>query len=245
MGDRGVYKTRVSIAVDLLSRLLREHIVDRSLAAEMLRAAYEEHGLSPIMGASTPPDIYDKELATLYVVARYGLGLDEEEPRWFQALFSREIAYEEAAKLIEGGAPREEIERVLGGRLDENQVARILRVVTTKILLGYADEEELFRLLRRIPEVLPEYAQVARKYARFYIALRLAEAIATRRVRDRITKEAEKQALAARIGLEKIIPDDKYIALIAQRLFHQPKGRLSKILKLEEHGRASPSQGAA
>jgi hypothetical protein len=234
--ERGVYKTRVSVAIDVLSRLLREHIVDRGLAADILRVAYEEAGLSPIMGASTPPDIYDKELATLYVVARYGLGLDQEEPEWFNTLFYRELAYEEAARrLLEGRVEKAELERLLGG-LDENQVARMLRVVTTKILLGYAGEDELIRLLRRIPEALPDYAKVARKYARFYIALRVAEAIATRRVRSRIEKEALKQALAARIGLEKVIPDDKYIAIIAQRLFHQPRGRLAKILKLGEGG---------
>ncbi len=231
--SKSAYRTRISAAIDILSRLVREHVVDRELAAETLRAVYEEMGLSPIMGAATPPDIYDKELATLYVVARYGLGLDVEEPSWFKALFYKELAYEEAARLIMEGAPREKIEEVLGG-LDENQLARMLRVVTTKILLGYADEDELIRLLRRIPEVLPDYAKVARKYARFYIALRVAEAIATSRVRNRIAKEALKQALAARIGLEKVIPDDEYIAIIAQRLFHMPKKRLSRILKLEE-----------
>ncbi len=230
--ERGVYRTRVSAAIDVLSRLLREHIVDRGIAAELLKTVYEERGLSPIMGASTPPDIYDKELATLYVVARYGLGLDQEEPEWFQALFHREIAYEEAAKLILSGAPREQIEKTLG-ELNENQIARMLRVATMKVLLGYSSEDELIRLLRAIPKTLPDYSQVARKFARFYIALRVAEAIATRRVRDRIAKEAEKQALAARIGLEKIIPDDKYIAIIAQKLFHLPRGRLSKMLKLE------------
>ncbi len=230
---RGVHKTRVSAALDALSRLLREHIVDRVLAAETLRSVYDRAGITPIMGAAVPPDIYDKELATLYVVARYGLGLDAEEPSWFKALFYRELAYEEAARLILEGAPRERIEEVLG-ELNENQLARVLRVVTTKILLGYGEEDELIRLLKRIPEVLPDYAKVARKYARFYIALRVAEAIATSQVRNRIAKEALKQALAARIGLEKVIPDDEYIALIAQRLFHLPRKRLSRILKLEE-----------
>ena len=242
MGEqRGVYKTRITAAIDILSRLLKEHIVDRSLAADILKTVYEERGLSPIMGASTPPDIYDKELATLYVVARYGLGLDQEEPEWFQTLFYREIAYEEAAKLILSGAPRDQVEKALG-ELNENQVARMLRVATVKVLLGYSSEDELFRLLRAIPRVLPDYSQVARKFARFYIALRVAEAIATRRVRDRIAKEAEKQALAARIGLEKIIPDDKYIAIIAQRLFHLPRGRLSRMLKLEQEERSAPSR---
>ncbi|AEM38941.1 protein of unknown function DUF2192 [Pyrolobus fumarii 1A] len=240
---RGVHKVRVSAAIDILSRLLREHIVDRGTAAETLKAVYDRIGILPIMGAATPPDIYDKELATLYVVARYGLGLDEEEPNWFRALFYKELAYEEAARrIMEGVESREEIEKILGESLDENQVARILRVIATKVLLGYASENELIQLLRKIPEVLPEYEKVARKYARFYIALRVAEAIATSEVKNRIAKEALKQAMAARIGLEKIIPDDEYIALIAHRLFHIPKKRLAKILKLEEEKKASTAQ---
>ncbi len=233
--NRSVYKTRIAAATEILSRLLREHIVDRSLAADILRAVYEERGLKPIMGAATPPDIYDKELATLYVVAKYGLGLDEEEPRWFASLFNRELVFEEAAKLIASRrASRQELEKLLGQSLDENLLARILRVVTTKVLLGYASEDDLITLLRAIPETLPDFAKVARKYARFYIALRVAEAIATSEVRDRISKEALKQALAARIGLEKVIPDDRYIAIIAHKLFNIPRGRLARILKLEE-----------
>ncbi len=238
-GSRNVYKTRVTAAIDILSRLLREHIVDREMAAHLLRTVYEERGLKPIMGAATPPDIYDKEMATLYVVARYGLGLDSEDPRWFTSLFRKELAFEEAAKLImERRASKQDLEKLLGQSLDENLVARILRVVATKVLLGYADEEELILLLHSIPEVLPDFAKVARKYARFYIALRVAEAIATSEVRDRISKEALKQALAARIGIEKVIPDDKYIAIIAHKLFNIPRGRLSKILKLKEPARS-------
>ena len=85
-----------------------------------------------------------------------------------------------------------------------------------------------------------------RKYTRYYIAARLAQAIAAGIVRSRIAKEAFKQALAAKIGLEKIMPDDEYVEYIASTVFGVPKRRLARILGKAEEApeRQRRSQGA-
>ncbi|MEB3860121.1 MAG: DUF2192 domain-containing protein, partial [Desulfurococcales archaeon] len=71
------------------------------------------------------------------------------------------------------------------------------------------------------------------KYARFYIAFQVASAISRGRVRDRLTKEAVKQALALELQpLKGVIPDDKYIAVIASEVFKIPKRHLLNMLKI-------------
>jgi hypothetical protein len=116
----------------------------------------------------------------------------------------------------------------------------MLRVAATSVVLGFRDEDYMIKLLQKLPKVLPETEKTVRKFARFYIALRLAQAIAGKIVRTRIAKEAFKQALAARIGIEKIMPDDEYVMFIAANVFEVPQSKLRKILTVKEKKSSQP-----
>ena len=83
-------------------------------------------------------------------------------------------------------------------------------------------------------KVFPDMEKTIRKYARFYVAFRTAEAIAKGEIKNKIEKEAFKQSLALRLGLEKIIPDDNYVYIIAREVFKVPDNVLRKILKVKE-----------
>lgn len=232
-----LYASRIEAAMEALSIILRERVADRRRAAKIVEEVYRKHALQPIRGKAWPPDIWDKELATLYVVGKYALALHEESPETFHSVFSVEEVLEEAAQtILDEARSAEERAKIasflLGGTTDSNVVARMFRVITTASLLGFRPEEDVERLLKLTAELLPDHAQTARKYARYYIALKTAEAIALGVVRDRISKEAFKQALAARIGLERVIPDDEYVAFIAKTLYSVPQSRLRRILSL-------------
>ena len=126
---------------------------------------------------------------------------------------------------------RMRVEALLGGKLDDNTVARMLRLKRTEMYFGFVDEESFERLLRALVEAFPEKKKLASKYARFYIAFRIADAIQKGEVRDRITKEAMKQALALRLNyLEETLPDDDYIRKIAGEVFAVPQHLLKMIL---------------
>jgi len=230
-------RNRINAAMEALSRILQEGIADREEAVKVLEEIYRKKAVQPLRGKAWPSDIWDKELATLYVIGKYALMLNEENPEVFHKLFSYEEALEEAALAILEKEP-EEARRIvlflLGGQIDDNTVARLLRVITTKVVTGFEDEDKLIELLKTFPKVFPEQERTVRKYARFYIALRVAQSIATRDIRSRIAKEAFKQALAARIGLPKIMPDDEYIAFIATNVFEVPRKRLTRILGVKE-----------
>lgn len=235
---RDVLKDRISAAMEALSRIIRENVRDRRKAQHIVEEVYRSRALQPIRGKAWPPDIWDKELATLYTVARYALGLDKDYPDIFHSIFSVEEMLEKAGEAILELNDFEQARKLLlfylGGKIDSNTVARLLRVFATEVIFGFRSEREFEELLRRLANVLPEEMQTIRKYARYYIALRLAQAIAARLIKNRIAKEALKQALAARIGFEKILPDDEYVGFIARSVFGVDKRKLGKVLSVKE-----------
>ncbi|MEM0366487.1 MAG: DUF2192 domain-containing protein, partial [Acidilobaceae archaeon] len=77
----------------------------------------------------------------------------------------------------------------------------------------------------------PEKSKTIKNYIKFYIAFKIAEAISNGEVRDRISKEALKHALALEFKLEKRgLPDDSYIRMIAREVFNIPEKILNNIL---------------
>jgi len=208
--------------------------VTRADVVRMLREAYGKERISPLRGASVPEDIYEKELASLYVVGKYGMGLEEVYPQLFDEVFGDEVRYEKAIAALLTEPPetaRAKVQALLG-RLDDNVIARMLRLKFTEVYFGFADEESLVKLIKALVAALPEKERIAVKYARFYIAFKIASAIARGEVRDRITKEALKQASALAFdGLQGVIPDDNYIAKIASEVFGVRPHRLRGILK--------------
>ncbi len=210
-------------------RLSREDVV------RMLRDAYTREGLSPLRGASLPEDIYDKEMASLYVVGKHGMGLENMYPDLFDEIFHNEIKYEKAIAALLTEDPETARVKIgaLLGTLDDNTIARTLRLKFTEVYFGFADEESLVNLIKALIRAFPEKERIAVKYARFYIAFKIASAIYRGDVRNRITKEALKQATALSLdGLQGVIPDDNYIYKIATEVFNVKPSRLRGILKL-------------
>ncbi len=241
-------KRRLGILFDVWEEVIgvweREGGITRERVVEIMREYYEREGVSPIKGASNPPDLYDKELASLYVVGKHAWGLDASHPDLFDTVFGEEVKYEEAIKALLSDEPqraRLKVQAILGRPLDDNTIARMLRLKLTEAYFGFSHHDTFKTLLKRLVEAFPEHRKTASKYARFYIAFRIAEAIQKGEVRDRITKEAMKQALALEFSwLDKVLPDDAYIKKIAEEVFHIPRRILETILpgaKKREKGR--------
>ncbi len=238
---REIQKTRIEAAMDALAVLLkRKNNVNRDSARKIVEEIYRSKKIQPIRGKAWPQDIWDKELATLYVIAKYALMLHEENPDVFYRIFSYEETLEDVIRIVNeknSEEARKFIHFLLGGEIDDNTVARILRLETTKLLLGFSTEDRVIDLMKKLSEALPEHASTVRKYARYFIALRIAQSIAANIVRNRIAKEALKQALAAKIGFEKIMPNDEYIEEIAVNVFNIPKKKITRILALKNNNK--------
>ena len=218
-------------------RLTREDVI------EMLKREYERERISPLRGASLPEDIYDKEMASLYVVGKYGMGLDEQYPDLFDTIFYIENRYDKITEILLTTPPeqaRDKILALVGGNLTDNIIARILRIRFTMVYFGFADEKSLRTVAEALAKAFPDKAKIVSKYVRFYIAFKVASHIYRGMVRDRLTKEALKQGTALTFeGFPGSIPDDNYIRKIASEVFRVPRRVLDKILTRGKRERES------
>ncbi len=208
--------------------------LSRTRVIEILKQEYKKERLSPLRGASMPEDIYDKEMASLYIVGKYGMGLEDQYPDLFDTIFYPEIKYDKIIEIVLTSDPkdaRDKVEALLGGIPDDNTIARILRLRFTQIYYGFADEESLRTLTKALAATFPEKEKVISKYVRFYIAFKIASGIYRGEIRDRLTKEAVKQGTALSFSdFHGSIPDDKYIRKIASEVFRVSKRVLDHVL---------------
>ena len=219
---RQVHAKRVEACIDLISKALRGEIETREEAVRELERLYRVSRIEPIRGWSKI-NLFEKELCTVYVVAKYGLGLEVDEYRdLYERVLWLETRAERAAERIKAGEGVNAMLEELGST-DENTIFRVARLEATAVLLGFKPEEELVLLLNRLSELFPELAQRITGFKRFYVAFKVAQAVAEGAVRTRLEKEAMKQALCIKLGAEKAAPSDEFIREIAL-----------KVLKLEE-----------
>ena len=224
---------------DILNKWERGERLTREDVVAILKREYEREKISPLRGAALPEDIYDKEMASLYVVGKYGMGLDEQYPDLFDSVFYVESRYDKIAEILLSTSPQEARDKILalvGGHLSDNTIARILRIKFTSVYFGFDSEESLKRLAEALAEAFPEKRDIVAKYIRFYIAFKVASEIYRGHVRDRLTKEALKQGTALTFSSFKgTIPDDSYIKRIARGVFGVPQRVLDRVMP--SHGR--------
>lgn len=232
------HKKRVQIAVALLSDLIKQiDELDRAKAVDILKNTYQLRKLEPIRGKSQPPDIYDKEMTTLYVIGKLGLSLHLEYPDLFEKVFFIEETLDSAIEDIMNNnvnEAREKIKKVSSsGVIDSNTIARLLRVPLTKYILGFMTEDGFREILHKVLVTFPEEEKTVRNYARFFIGFKLAESIYKGEIKTRGEKEAYKKALAIRLGFPKSTPGDEYVKAIAESVFNINVKKLSRILRSE------------
>lgn len=233
------HRMRVQTAVAILSEMVKSlNSIDRAKAVELLKKTYQSRRIQPIRGKAQPQDLYDKEMATLYVVGKYGLKLDHEYPELFEKVFYLEQSLEEALMRIINNdyvGAREILKNISPmGIIESNIIARMLRIPLTKYILGFIEEEEFKALLTKTLEAIPEEEKTIKNYVRFYIGLKIAESIYKGEIKTREEKEALKKALAIRLGFPKETPRDDYILAIAKSVYGVPDNILKRVLRVSQ-----------
>jgi hypothetical protein len=233
------YRKRIQVAVKVLSELTKRlEEIDRPAAVEILRKTYTEYKLQPIRGIATPPDIFDKEMATLYVISKYGLKLNEEHPELHAKIFYLEETLESAINNILNGEFHEAREKIKSisptGVIDSNTVARLLRIPLIKLILGFISEGDFQVILHKVREAIPEEEKTVTNYVKFYISLKLAEAIFRGEIKSREVKEAYKKAIAIRLGFPRATPSDNYVFEVARAVFNMSEKKMVSVLNLEK-----------
>jgi len=211
---RRAHARRIEACIDLVSRALKDEVKNREEAVKELERLYRELKIEPIRGWAKI-NLFDKEMCTVYVVAKYGLGLDVNEYKdFYERIFGIELKAERAAERIKAGEGASAIVEELGF-IDENTVFRIARLEATAVLLGFKPEDELVLLLDRLGELFPGLNHKIASFKKFYIAFKIAQGIAEGTVRSRLEKEAMKHALCIKFKAEKAAPSDDFIRELA------------------------------
>jgi len=211
---RRVHARRIEACIDLVSRALKGEIENREEAVKELERLYRALKIEPIRGWAKI-NLFDKEMCTVYVVAKYGLGLDVNEYKdLYERILGIELKAERTAERIKAGEGASAIAEELGF-VDENTVFRIARLEATAVLLGFKPEDGLVLLLDRLSELFPGLNHKIASFKKFYIAFKIAQGIAEGTVRTRLEKEALKHALCIKFKAEKAAPSDDFIRELA------------------------------
>ncbi|BCU67145.1 hypothetical protein HS7_05820 [Sulfolobales archaeon HS-7] len=215
--NKELYKDRVSALVDVMGTVLKQWpSIDRDNVIKILEETYKSKGIRPIRGFRAE-NLYEKEMTSLYLIGKYGLGLAEEHDQLFQLIFYREIKYDEIATALINGNVETGIRDSMN---DSDTLSRALRLIFISTLFSFQDEEALFRVIRELGNnANEEIRHVSRSFARFFTAFKIAEAIAERTVRDKVTAEVLEKAIRIRLGADFFYPKREYIALIAREVF--------------------------
>lgn len=224
------YRLHIDACNEVLSLILAGSISTRAEAVEKLVEAYRRRDIGPIRGWSAK-NLYDKEMAMVYVVGKHGLGLEFNEEPTLSRVFSAELKYEKICReILEGAKPADVIQKV-AGCIDKNTIFRALRLMLTAVVVGFEGEEGLLKLHKALSEEFKEHEKGFHTFMKLYIALRVAEKIALKEVRSRSEKEALKLALCLRSGVERGAPPDELISLILRKVFGVPKSVVDKVLR--------------
>ena len=228
---QSLHRKRIEIAIKLWSKILQGTYSSRSELVKDLESEYKRAKLEPIRGKSRR-NAYDKELTVVYLVGRYGLGLEPREyPKVYRRLFELELKCEEALGRILGGEDPNTVMRDVFDRVTEDLVFRVIRLAYVSVLLEFSSENCLIKLLSAFEKAMPSLHDRFRRFKKFFVAFRIAEAIVAREVRNRLEKEALKHALCLKFGAEKSAPPDEEIRLIATEVLGMPEYIVNDVLK--------------
>ncbi len=229
-----VHKRRIEACTYIWSALLKKHFRKRKDVVAFLEKVYKQYDVEPIRGR-TKIEIFDKEMATLYLVGKYGLGLDPQDySDIFNNIFTVELKCEDAADRILNGADPEQVIKDNMGRVDENMIFRVIRLVFTASLLGFRNEKDLVKLLERLEEKFPQYGKRFLRFKKFYIAFRIAEGVAVGKIRNRLEKEALKHALCIKLNATRAAPSDNLVREIAVNVLKADEVEVNDVLKIDK-----------
>ncbi len=229
---RQLYRERIQVAVDLWDRILRGQITNRAQLEEQLYAEYKKRGIEPFRGFSKVR-IYDKEIATVFVVGKYGLGLGDDIIESTKHIFTVEYRCDKAYLLLKkhsfqiDDVLRDEIRTLINvpdlGLGLEDRVFRFMRYVFTGTLLTFFPEEEFVHTYRSLQEIFPELRDILIRYVKFYVAFKIAEGIVLGQITNPTERKIYKYAYCVKLNVQKCAPSDKLIREVTIRVYKAPK----------------------
>ncbi len=242
---RQLYKNRIEAVTEIWSKIMRNEVSTRNQLEELVYIVYKQKGVEPFRGLSKVR-IYDKEIATVYIVGKYGLGVvDGELANALKGLFSVEIACDEIYSFLKSRnfqlSNNDDLEQLkkmvdneaLGPKTEERGF-RLLRYVFTGTIMRFFSEDDFVGTYKALAAAFPDLASRFMRYVRFYVAFKVAEDIALGNIKKVDEKKIMKYAHCLRLNLTKCVPHDKLIREIALKVYKVPKRTLDRLFPNED-----------
>ncbi len=230
-----IRRKRIRVLVDTWSDIMRAGIESRERVVEVLQKVYNEAGIEPIRGASNPPDLYDKEMISLYIIGKWGLGMDKElPPEFFEKVFWKEVLIEKTLNVLNSVNSEEELYHKLPelrNVLDDGFVARMLRFAFTLYYFGFENEEWFRTVLQKVYKLLPRFEETIRRFAKFFIAYKMGERIERNEIKNKMELNIAKNLLALELSIPKAVPSNSYVVEVAKHYFTLPKRLVEELRK--------------
>ncbi|WP_069807392.1 DUF2192 domain-containing protein [Vulcanisaeta thermophila] len=245
-----LYKSRFEAAMEIWSRIMKNEVSSRNQLEELLYIVYKQKNVEPFRGLSKIR-IYDKEISTVFIVGKYGLGLvDGEVTKAFSNLFNVELRCDEIYQFLKSRNFQLSIDdmekvrkllddNILGLKLEERGF-RLLRYVFTGAIMRLMPEEDFVNTYKALATVYPDLAKAFMRYVRFYVAFRVAEDIALGNIKKPEEKKIMKYTYCLRLNLTGCVPHDKLIREIALRVYKVPRKVVDRLFPNEGKGSFIP-----
>lgn len=219
-------RKRVQVLTAAWSEIMVKNLRTRKEVVEVLKGLYEKFKVEPIRGASNPPDLYDKDMASLYAVGKWGLGLDKELPEdLFNAIFPDEIAMDKMLAALREADSRDALCSKVGTlceKVNDSFIARFLRFVFTLYYFGFTDRKVLLEVLKKVYNFFPELQETVRRFAKFVVAYEVCLKMASGSVKSRLKLDLARNLAALEIGVPKAVPSFKYMVEVCKHFFKLP-----------------------
>ncbi|WP_238375076.1 DUF2192 domain-containing protein [Vulcanisaeta thermophila] len=237
-----LYRDRIEVAIEIWDKILKGEVTDRNHLRNLLKDRYRRTRIKPLMGFYKS-GIYDKEIATVFVVGKYGLGIvGDETTKTLSNLFSVEIKCNKTYQLLKNKNYQPDTESIKqineiinedwGPKLKttKDKALRILRYVFTGVILRFIPEEDLVNTYKALGSIYTNLTTTLKGYIKFYVAFKVAEDIALHRIRKPEEEKIMKYVYCLRLGLTKCIPTDAQIRAIATHVLKTPQNLVNTVI---------------
>ncbi|MEM4908563.1 MAG: DUF2192 domain-containing protein [Ignisphaera sp.] len=232
-GIMNIKRKRVAVIVNAWSRIVKENISTREQAVEILKKSYEEMGIEPIRGSSTSPDLYDKDMASLYIIGKFGLAINEELAKEaIENIFSIEVMLEKVVDIVKNVESYDQLCKEYPGIckiLDDKLVARLLRYIFTMYYFGFIDRSSFFELLKKTYVVLRPLEETIKRFTRFVIAYEVGKKISENEIKNKTSLNMVKNMIALDIGIPHTLPSTRYVIDVAKHFFEIPQDLINSL----------------
>ncbi len=230
---RARLRAYVNALADIIVEAESTSRVSRERAVEILRKSLSEVGVEPFRGIRFSDEVYEKELISLYIVAKNILRLPTlNSERALGEIFQVEKLLDRVVRVLLYERNSEKVREMLSqafGAVNEVVLSKVVRYVATEFYLDVLDEKAAVKAVGNLVKALSEFSEEFKRIVKFFLAVVIGSKIISGEVKSRVEVDLARKALAISLGLSGGAPSIEYIADVVKIVY-------GKDLRLAEPG---------